>query len=109
MRGVVFKNLGQKSSSIIRTADLDCDALSSSRAASSPPPWRRKRPRVGKAEFGAPAGRDVAGTQEHGHPGRARNYSRDPLCGSESTLPFTKSTLYELKMRLCRKLQNSFA
>lgn len=111
MRGVVFKNLGQKFSSIIHTADLDSDSGSALRAASSLPPWRWEFRQAGKAEFGAPAGRDTAGTRQgHGsavHPGRAQYYSRDPLCSSESALPFSKDTLHKLETRLLRKLQTS--
>ena len=111
MRGVVFKNLGQKFSSIIHTADLDSDSLFALCAASSPPPRQWEFRQAGKAEFGAPAGRDTAGTRQgHGsavHPGRAQYYSRDPLCSSESTLPFTKDTLHELETRLLQKLQTS--
>lgn len=35
MRGVVFKNLGQKFSSIIHAANLDCDGVSASYAPAS--------------------------------------------------------------------------
>lgn len=101
MRGVVFKNLGQKFSSIIHTADLDSDSLFALCAASSPPSRQWELRQAGKAEFGAPAGRDTAGTRQgHGsavHPGRAQYYSQDPPCGSESVLPFTKDTLHELE------------
>ena len=66
MRGVVFKNLGQKFSSIIHTADLDSDSLFALCAARSPPPRQWEFRQAGKAEFGAPAGRDTAGTRQ-GH------------------------------------------
>lgn len=91
----MFKNLGQKFSSIIHTADLDSDSLFALCAASSLPPrqWQFRQAR--KAESGAPTGRDTAGTRQgHGsavHPERAQYYSRDPLCRSESALPFTKT------------------
>lgn len=64
MRGVVFKNLGQKFSSIIHTADLDSDSLFALCAASSPLSRQWELRQAGKAEFGAPAGRDTAGTRE---------------------------------------------
>lgn len=68
MGGVVFKNLGQKFSSIIHTADLNSNSLFARCAASSLPPWQWEFRPAGKAEFGAPAGRDTAGTQARGTP-----------------------------------------
>lgn len=64
----MFKNLGQKFSSIIHTADLGSDSLFASCAASSLLSRQWEFRQAGKAEFGAPAGRDTAGTQECGTP-----------------------------------------
>lgn len=68
MGGVVFKNLGQKFPSIIHAADLSSNSLFALCAASSLPPWQREFRPAGKAEFGAPAGRDTAGTRARGTP-----------------------------------------
>lgn len=105
MRGVVFKNLGQKFSSIIHTADLDSDSLSASCAASSCLPGSGRSGRRGKQNLELPPAGTRQGHGSTAHPGRAQYYTWDPLCGSESALPFTKDTLDEPETRLLQKLQ----
>lgn len=94
MRGVVFKNLGQKFSSITRTADLDSNSLFAVCAASSPPPPQWEFRQAGTQNLELPP----AGTRGAVHPGRAQYYSGDPLRVSESCCwNRTKDTLRKLE------------
>lgn len=90
----MFKNLGKNFSCIIHTADLDSDSLLASCAVSCRLPGSGRRRNLELP----PAGM----RQDHG---RAEFYVGDPLCGSESSLPFTKDTLDKPEARLLQKLQ----
>lgn len=103
MRGVVFKNLGQNFSSIIHPADLDSASLFASRcAASSRLPGSGRSGTRGKRDLELPPAGTRHGHGSAAHPGRAQYYTWDPLCASESTLPFTKD---KPETRLLQKLQ----